>query len=414
MKQRFAALSLLAALAVFACVTGAAFAQEAESVSYDTPQGRVIIPASSIAQPGDAGLRMHTNFRYIENISPSSPPANAETPGSLACVYNLVVVTKGCPIATAKTVPTGGSKVIAIVDAYDNPDASTDLATFSAQFGLPAANFQQVYASGKKPANNPGGWSLEEALDIEMAHAMAPNAQIILVEAASASSADLYAAETVAANLVAAGGGGEVSNSWSGGEYSTELSDEATYFSTAGVVYFASTGDSGLNNIGVPAVFANVVAAGGSSIKRKAGSFTGEQYWTGGGGGASKYEPLPSYQTGVSGITGSKREIPDFSADADPNSGPAMYDADKGNGFSGGWIQVGGTSVSSPFLAGVVNAAGKFGASSSAELTMLYADYSNATTYKADFRDITKGATSCKVGWDICTGIGVPKTYKGK
>jgi len=412
MNQRISVLSLAAALAAVTCFSGAAIAQEA--VTYDIPQGRVIIPASSIEQPGDAGLRMHTNFRYIENITPSSPPANAETPGSLACVYNLVKVTKGCPIATAKTVPTGGSKIVAIVDAYDNPDASTDLATFSAQFGLPAANFQQVYASGVKPANNPGGWSLEEALDIEMAHAMAPNAQIILVEAASASSADLYKAEMVAAGLVAAGGGGEVSNSWSGGEYSTELADEATYFSTSGVVYFASTGDSGLNNIGVPAVFANVVAAGGSSIKRKTGNFSAEQYWTGGGGGTSKYEPLPSYQTGVSGITGSKREIPDFSSDADPASGPAMYDADAGNGFSGGWIQVGGTSVSSPFLAGVVNAAGSFATSTNAELTKLYADYSNATTYKADFRDITKGATSCKVGWDVCTGIGVPKTYAGK
>ena len=415
MKQRNVATSIFAALAMVAClcVSGIALAQN-NAIKYETPQGTLVIPASNIEHPGDAGVRMHTNIRYVENLNPSVPPANGETPASLACVYHFVKPVTGCPIATTKTNPTGGSKVVAIVDAYDNPDAAADLATYSAQWGLPAANFSQVYATGVQPANDPGGWSLEEALDIEMAHAMAPNAQIILVEAASNNSSDLYFAEQVAAGLVAAAGGGEISNSWSGGEYSGELSDEKTYFSASKVVYFASTGDSGLNNIGVPAVFANVVAAGGTDIFRTNGNFIGEQWWSGGGGGASIYEPLPSYQKGRSGITGTKREIPDISADADPFSGPAMYDADAGNGFGGGWIQVGGTSVSSPLLAGIVNRAGKFNTSTQAELTMMYNEYSNSTQYKADFRDITRGGSSCKVGWDVCTGIGSPKTYAGK
>lgn len=375
-------------------------------------QKKIIVPQSSIERPGDIGLRAHTNFVYVQNDVPaSSPGANWETPASIACVYHLVTFTPGCPIATTTAVPTGGSKVIAIVDAFDNPFASQDLATFSAQFGLPAANFQQVYASGTKPRNDAGGWSVEEALDIEWAHATAPNAQIILVEAKTNSFADMYAAELVASNLVAAAGGGEVSNSWSGGEYSTELADEASFFSTAGVVYVASTGDSGLNAIGVPAVFENVVAAGGTTIKRNtSGAFTGEQFWTGGGGGVSQFVPLPFYQKNRDGITGTKRSIPDISSDADPNSGVAMYDAD--GGFN--WIQVGGTSVSAPTLAGVINAAGSFKSNSKQELLKLYNEYSNATQYKQLFRDITKADSHCKVGWDVCTGIGAPLGTRGK
>jgi kumamolisin len=375
-------------------------------------QKKIIVPQSSIERPEDIGRRAHTNFVFVQTDTPSSSPAaNWETPGSIACVYHLVPFTAGCPIATATAVPSGGTKAIAIVDAFDNPKASQDLATFSAQFGLPTAVFNQVYASGVKPRNDSGGWSVEEALDIEWAHAMAPNAVIYLVEGTTNSFADLYAAETVASNLVASAGGGQVSNSWSGGEYSTELADEASFFSTPGVVYFASTGDSGLNAIGVPAVFANVVAVGGTTVKRNAtGAFTGEQFWTGGGGGISQFEAIPLYQKNRTGITGTKRSIPDISSDADPNSGVAMYDAD--GGFN--WIQVGGTSVSAPTMAGIVNAAGGFKTSSKQELFKIYNEYSNATLYKQLFRDITLGDSHCKVGWDICTGVGSPLGLRGE
>lgn len=376
---------------------------------------RIIVPQSSIEQPGDIGKRAHTNFVIVKEEGVTNdatqPGANWETPASIACIYHLVPFTAGCPIATTTAVPNGGTKMIAIVDAFDNPKASQDLATFSAQFGLPAANFQQVYASGVKPRNDAGGWSVEEALDIEWAHAMAPNAQIVLVEGTTNSFADLYAAEVVASNMVASAGGGQVSNSWSGGEYSSELSDEASFFSTPGVVYFASTGDAGLNAIGVPAVFANVVAVGGTSVKRNSsGAFTGEQFWTGGGGGTSQFEPMPFYQKNRAGITGTKRQIPDISSDADPNTGVAMYDAD-GN-F--GWIQVGGTSVSAPTMAGIVNLAGGFKQNSKQELLKIYNEYSNATQYKQLFRDVTLGDSHCKVGWDICTGVGSPLSARGE
>jgi kumamolisin len=202
-------------------------------------RGHVVIPQSSVPGPGDAGKRAHTNTRvFVPNGSTKPQAAVArplvgppvagfffETPASLACIYRLVPVTPGCDLNVVTTVSNRGSKVIAIVDAFDNPSALADLTLFSSQFGLPAptaANLQVVYASGVQPANDTG-WALEEALDIEMAHAMAPNAKVILVEAASDSLADLIAAEDVASGLVAAAGGGEVSNSWTGDEFADQV-----------------------------------------------------------------------------------------------------------------------------------------------------------------------------------------------
>jgi kumamolisin len=399
------ALLAIAAAACFFLATLSTPAADAQDVT------RVYTPESSIQRAGDIGLRAHTNIIvkvHADNTNPCGP--TCETPASLACIYKTVTPINGCPIATSTNLPTGGVGAIALVDAFDNPDAVTDINTYAAQWGLPTPTFSVVFATGKRPANNAGGWSLEEALDIEMAVATAPHAKIFLVEAATNSFADLYLAESVASNLVATNGGGTVSNSWSGGEYSGQQSDETKYFTTPGVVYFASTGDSGINSVGVPSTFASVVAAGGTTINRNSsGNFTGEKWWTGGGGGSSTIELRPAYQNVIQTIVGTHRGVPDLSADADPNSGPAMYDAD--GGF--GWFQVGGTSVSSPYLAGTVDAAGKLRTSSKSELTVIYGEYANATKYKADFRDITTGGSECKVGWDFCTGVGVPKTAKG-
>jgi kumamolisin len=401
--RRSIVLLTIAAVALFlAFNTVAATAQSQE-------HNKLITPESNFSAPGFA----HTNFHYIihDSTDPSNPCGpTCETPASMACVYDVVVQISGCPIATATNLPTGGVGAIALVDAYDNPDAVTDINTYASQFGLPTPIFQQVYATGKKPQNNPGGWSLEEALDIEMAVATAPAAQIYLVEAASNSFADLYFAESVASGLVAAAGGGFVSNSWSGGEYSGQQNDEKTYFTTPKVTYFASTGDSGINIVGVPSTFATVVAAGGTHFSRSGGSFTGETWWTGGGGGKSAVEKRPSYQTIVKTIVGTARGVPDISALADPNTGPAMYDLD--GGFN--WFQVGGTSVSSPYLAGTMSAAGTIFATSVAAHNLFYKELGNAKAYAADWNDITSGGSECKVGWDFCTGIGSPHTYAGK
>jgi subtilase family serine protease len=260
-----------------------------------------------------------------------------------------------------------------------------------------------VFATGKRPQYN-SGWALEEALDIEMAVAMAPKAKIYLVEAATNNNSDLYFAEQVAAKLVAKAGGGMISNSWQGGEYSGELNDEKTYFSHPGIVYFASSGDGGYNNTGFPAVAANIVAAGGSQILRDShGNFVNEIYWSGGGSGLSQFEPRPAYQNVIKSIVGSQRGVPDFSAVA---TGVTLYD--------GGWFVVAGTSISSPLLAGIVNAAGSKSNSTKVELAQIYKDYANKGTYKAEFRDITSPPPRCKKGWDFCDGVGSVLTYTGK
>ena len=161
--------------------TAPAIAQHAST------RGRVISPQSNIERPGDVGFRAHTNVELMipSGSGPGTSPAAglvvapavtspapgfvAETPASLGCVYILVSTrVSGCSPTTATLNPSGGSKVIAIVDAFDDPNAATDLATFSIQFGLPAANFSKVFANGVKPPQDPtGGWELEESLDIE-------------------------------------------------------------------------------------------------------------------------------------------------------------------------------------------------------------------------------------------------------
>jgi len=383
---------------------------------------KLIIPSSSVENRSDIGVRAHTNVRMLfasGEVEPaSSPGPTFETPASIACVYNLVKPVAGCPISGTSTNPSGGSGAIAIVDAYDDPNATSDLATFSSFYGLPAANFSVVYATGTKPpADSSGGWELEESLDIEWAHAMAPNAALYLVEAQSNSYNDLFTAENVAASLVAAAGGGEVSNSWSGGEFSGEIGDDKN-FRVTGAVYLASTGDSAFA-LGYPAVSPYVVAVGGTSLKYSGstGKFNSEQFWDnqygGGGGGLSVYEKTPPYQNGISSIVGTHRGVPDVSADADPVSGAAVYDSYPYFGTAYGWIQVGGTSFSCPTWAGILNSAGHFYAKTALELSTIYADYAGAR-YSHQFRDITAGNSNCTTGWDICTGVGSPLSYAGK
>jgi len=370
--------------------------------------GAGIIPRSSIELPSDVGVNMHTNYAFYAPNGIIEPAANpgGETPGSLACVYNLVSQTPGCVIANSGLVPSGGSGVIVIVDAYDYPSAAADLATFSTEFGLPQANFTVQYASGK-PANGcRSGWQGEEALDIEWAHAMAPNAAIVLMEATSASNTALYAAVSKANAYIAAHGGkGEISMSWGGSETSGESSSDH-YFTQSGVVYFASSGDS--PGVIYPSSSPNVVSAGGTQVNRSGGNYTNQTAWSSGGGGASRYEPKPAFQNGITLLT-NHRGTPDLSFDSSGGSPVAVYNSN----CYGGWLQVYGTSVASPSLAGIVNSAGTFNTSSNAENTEIYANRTNTS----EFTDITSGSCgthSAASGWDFCTGVGVDNGYAGK
>jgi kumamolisin len=367
---------------------------------------KVVVPESSVPRPG----HIHTNYFLAVPDVPNDtggPPPGTETPGSVACVYELVKGPKGCPIATSTTVPTGGWGAIAIIDAGYYPTAKSDLDAFSKYFGIPQADFTVVYANGKRPPTY-DGWLVEEALDIEWAHAMAPKAKLFLVEStlcdAGACNTDpTWQAVKVASELVAKNGGGVISMSWGDGEISSER-DFSGFFTTPGVVYFAASGDSGIGGLIYPAAFKNVVSVGGTQFNRDSdGNFVSETYG-GGGGGISEYVPIPSYQTIIEKIVGEKRGNPDVSSDF---CCTGIY-------LQGQWGGVGGTSWSSPTFAGIVNAAGSKMMSTRDELTVIYKEYGNKKEYKSEFHDITEGSSYCTVGWNFCGGVGSPRTYKGK
>jgi kumamolisin len=384
------------------------------------PSGKIITPGSSVERPEDVGKRMHTNIGiFIPNgkASPSntSPTGAGDTPASMACIYKLVKVTPGCNPVTLTTVATGGSNVVVLVDAYDDPTALNDLTVFSKQYGLPAPtnkNFEIVYQTGAKPGvDSTGGWEFEESLDIEYAHALAPKAKIILVEANSNSYADLFAAVQVGAKTAEKAGGGEVSNSYGGGESSNEERYESDFTGT-GVVFFASTGDSPGTEL--PSVLSNVVAVGGTVIIRdKNNNFTGQNVWSSTGGGHSPYVPIPSYQSVISNIVGTKRGVPDVALVAGP-PGVWIYDTTLYSGRLLNWATGIGTSIASPSTAAFVNNVGSFADNSPAELTTIYANLGNAK----DFTDITTGTcnngSTNLVGWDYCTGVGTVYGKKGK
>ena len=405
----------------FALAAGCGVAQADEANS-----GLRFEPPSNTARAFDGDGGTHTFLkvtkplvlgeRNFENhLTAGLPPYSGypiETPSSLQCVYGFTTANAPtCNPNQLTSVGATGSGVIAIVDAYDYPAAQSDLSTFSAQFSLPkptSANFQVVYANGARPANGAGsGWDLEAALDIEYAHAMAPMAKIILVEARSNSLSDLLSAVQVAANLVAQAGGGQVSMSWGGGEFATEANYDST-FSGKNVVFYAAAGD-GPGTI-YPCVASTVVCVGGTSNMRDAKTFAfkGQLCWSSTGGGPSLYEPTPGFQSGSSLAT---RGVPDVGALADPNNGVWVYNTTYEKGAY--WWQVGGTSAATPITAGLDNAAGNFAASSAAYLQVLY------TNMGAERTDVSSGVCgkansfTAGPGWDFCTGFGVPRPLVG-
>jgi subtilase family serine protease len=292
----------------------------------------------------------------------------------------------------------GAGKTIAIVDAYNDPSASNDLHVFSTTMSLPDCTtgngcLKIVNQNGgsKLPRTN-SGWALEISLDIQWAHAMAPGAQILLVEASSNSFTNLLAAEDYAKAHAQ-----YVSNSWGGSEFSGESSYDS-HFSASGVSFFVSAGDAGLP-AEYPSASPNVISVGGTKLTGIGTSNFAETGWTSGGGGCSAYESATSAQAGFSeyGQTGcnGSRATPDVSLDADPASGVSVYDTTSYQGQAG-WFTVGGTSASSPMWAG--HAALKGAAVNSAYV------YGN----NISFRDITVGnnGAPCLVGMDLCTGRG--------
>lgn len=447
------------------------------------PKGRVITPPIS-----DSSRRgVHTNYNIFvpegqRTIGAAIPQTNqfAENPASLACVYKVGAVYPGC--FAGSTFPghlrggNGGWGAIAVVDAYDHPNVAADLASFDATFALPGAKFTKVIANtaacalvggcpfaGLTPscAGTPAdagifGWDVEIDLDTQYAHAMAPGAKIILVEACTQGLEDLLFAEEVAGAEVAAAGGGDISNSWgypeacaqdptcNGGWNNTLFTDDNYFFRDYWheTTYFASAGDSP-GDIIYPSTSPWVVSVGGTSIDRDAaGNFLDESCWndvTGGsGGGFSAVEswanppsisaglgPWSDYQYRLFGGAPYQfpfRSTPDIAADASGLSGVWVLDTDPDDPL--GWIIVGGTSVASPVVAGIVNGSNNRlgqappsgGFYDTEELDMLYSQLNSHTAYGANFYDVVLGNNghAAGPGYDQCTGVGTPRGRLGK
>ncbi|WP_441251617.1 S53 family peptidase [Kitasatospora sp. McL0602] len=314
-------------------------------------------------------------------------------------------------LLSAYKLPAGGGagQTIAIVDAYNDPNAESDMAAYRAQYGLPACTkasgcFKQVSQTGSStlPANN-SGWAGEISLDLDMVSAIAPNAKIILVEAKTASMTNLGTAVNEAVKL----GAKFVSNSYGGGESSSDSSYDTTYFNHPGVAVTVSAGDSAYG-AQYPASSKYVTAVGGTALKRDSSARGwSESVWStnsteGTGSGCSAYDAKPTWQkdTGCA-----KRTVSDVSAVADPATGVAVYQTYGGSG----WAVYGGTSASSPIIAGVYALAGT-PSTGSTPASFPYA-------HTGSLNDVTTGSNgSCSpsylctagAGYDGPTGLGTP------
>ncbi len=396
------------------------------------PTSLFMTTASSAALP----VLMQPMFERIELASPELATSGAVKSGVQPAGWGTRSPSGYTPAELREAysfsgIGDGTGQTIAIVDAYDDPALldsmgtgfpGSDLAKFDQTFGLPnPPSFIKVneYGSstnlpGTDPAGagNPNGnWEVEEALDVEWAHALAPGANIVLVECNSASSADMFQGVMTAAKMSEVS---LVSMSWGSSEFSSETSYDTDFTTPAGhiaVTFVASAGDQGSPG-NYPAYSPNVLAVGGTSLYLSTnGSYGSETAWPDSGGGISAFETKPDYQAGIPGTT--CRSIPDVSFDANPSTGVAVYDS-YNNTSTTPWEQVGGTSVSAPAWASLIAIANQERISAGSttldgESETLPAIYSISS---ADYDDITSGSNggfTAGPGYDEVTGLGSPK-----
>jgi subtilase family serine protease len=307
----------------------------------------------------------------------------------------------------------GSGQTITIVDAYDQPDLARDLASFDSTYGIAAPpSLTKVNQSGgaSLPVASVS-WGLEESLDVEWAHAIAPGARIVLVEANSANLADLLTSVDYARHLA---GVSVVSMSWGAGEFSGE-SNFDSHFTTpaghAGVTFVASSGDGGSASAPEwPSVAANVLAVGGTQLStNRSGNYLGETAWSGSGGGISAFEPQPGYQKGVVARAATRRTVPDVAYDGSGGSPFAVYDT---VGYSG-WLEVYGTSAGAPQWAALVAIADQ-GRALAGKGSLDGPTQTLPGLYQlpaSDFHDVTSGSNggyAAGSGYDLVTGRGSP------
>jgi subtilase family serine protease len=367
------------------------------------PSSALAAPASNVvrscALPSKAGFASCLALRRTDVVNAARATGGAVAPAAVPAGFGPA------DLQSAYKLPSNGGAgvTVAIVDAFDNPNVASDLATYRSTFGLPAANFRKVNQNGQAsplPATDVG-WGEEESLDVDMVSAIAPNAGILLVEANDNSLANLGAAVNTAVAL----GAKFISNSYGAGEFTSETSADQ-FYRHAGVAITASSGDSGFG-VEYPAASQFVTSVGGTSLTRASNARGwSETVWRGAGSGCSRFEAKPSFQVGVA-TNCSNRAVADVAAVADPNTGVAVVDT---FGTGGTFFVFGGTSVSAPIIATVYALAG----------TPSSTSFPNAFPYAhtSSLFDVTSGtnARHCRqgvlcqagVGWDGPTGLGTP------
>ncbi|GAB2486567.1 S53 family peptidase [Jatrophihabitans fulvus] len=401
MRRRFTRSVTIAA--TLTAAAGATIVAALPATANATPSGVAAVPAA----------RFHATAHGNERTC--AAPTRV---GVASCLARVVVNSGRKPVVT--TTPagygpadirsayalgsaSGSGRTVAIVDAYDDPTAASDLSVYRSQYGLPACTtgngcFRKVSQTGSTtslPAKN-AGWATEISLDLDMVSAACPDCKILLVEAKSTSFSDLG----TAVNYAASQGVSAISNSYGGSD-----SAQTSAYNHPGIAVTASTGDDGYG-IESPASFDSVVAVGGTSLSKASGTTRGwsEKAWSGAGSGCSTLNAKPSWQTSVTQCSGKANA--DVSAVADPNTGVAVYDSTAYQGASG-WQVYGGTSASSPIIASVYTMGGN--------LSGYPASYTWSNS--GALNDVTSGSNgSCsttvwcnaRTGWDGPTGLGTP------
>lgn len=385
-RIRLLAGAATAALPVLALVSPA-LASPASAAAATTHSA---VRACSTATRGSAAcLAWVRTDVHTAKVAPNATVAGYG-PADLQSAYNL-------PSASA-----GSGQTVAIVDAFDDPKAEADLGVYRAQFGLPACTtangcFRKINQNGgtKFPRSN-GGWAEEISLDLDMVSAVCPDCHILLVEASSASFANLGAAVNEAASQHPA----SISNSYGGSDTSDA---SAPFYNHPGIAVTASSGDSGFG-VEFPASSHFVTAVGGTTLNRSGSGFT-QTAWSGAGSGCSSFNAALTGQ--ASANTGCpNRAVADVSAVADPNTGVAVFDSFAFQGLSG-WLVFGGTSVASPIIASVYALAGN---TASIDNNFPYAHASALTDVTSGSNGTCSPSQLCTagVGWDGPTGLGTP------
>ena len=373
----------------------------------------------------------------------SAAIARTYTPAQIRAAYGMPTLpVAGASLTADQAAQLGAGQTIYIVDAKHDPNAAAELAAFNQKFGLPGCTTQAIAAgaalplaaasvtagcmlsvvyataSGTMTATAPAydtGWATEIALDVQWAHATAPLARIVLIEAADASVNKLLGAVQLANRM----GPGVVSMSFGATEGNWTASVDAA-FTVQGMSYLAATGDAGAA-VSWPAVSTNVLAVGGTTLAIGSTGARAETAWSRTGGGVSQYTATASYQaSGVPGV-GSlpRRAVADVSFNADPNSGQYVALIPAG-GTSTSWISAGGTSLSTPQWAGLLAVANAIRARSAKAMLgaphgVLYGQIAAVPgNYARVFSDITTGSdgacATCmaRLGYDPLTGLGTP------